>query len=187
MKTHAYLYVIEVVEDGASYPGLLGIGWDNDSMVVINFKKRVMTFENQDVRVIVPMDPQEGRRYIEPVKDEVGRSLDHTYNISEDYIHPTIDGELGWCSTSSTSFESNDALENWQNRLHEVSFRKCGLITQSLRHVMTETVELPIYEGLPGLLEFFQEFEEKVFEPQRILDLDVALKATPVRWWATHK
>ena len=52
---------------------------------------------------------------------------------------------------------------------------------------MTETVEFPIYEGLPGLSDFFQEFEEKVFEPQRILALDVALKATPDRWWATHK
>ena len=33
-----------------------------------------MTFENHDVRVIVPMDPQEGRRYIEPIRDEAGRS-----------------------------------------------------------------------------------------------------------------
>ena len=111
---------------------LQGIGWANDSMEVINFKKQVMTFENQDVKVITPMDPQEGRRYIEPVKDEVDRSWDHAYNISEDYIHPTVDGELGWCSTSSASSDSEDALENCQSRLHEVSFRKCGLITQSL-------------------------------------------------------
>ena len=39
-----------------------------------------MTFENQDVRVISPMDPQEGRRYIELVKDEVGKSWDHAYH-----------------------------------------------------------------------------------------------------------
>ena len=39
MKTHADFDVIEVVEDGGSYPALLGIGWDNDSMAVINFKK----------------------------------------------------------------------------------------------------------------------------------------------------
>ena len=61
------------------------------------------------------------------------------------------------------------------------------MITQSLRQVATETVEFPIYEGLSGLSEFFQEFEEKFFELQRILALDVALKATPARWWATHK
>ena len=39
MKTHAEFDVIEVFEDGGSYPTLLGIGWANYSMVVINFKK----------------------------------------------------------------------------------------------------------------------------------------------------
>ena len=57
LQTYADFDVIEVVEDGGSYPALLGIGWDNDSMAIINFKKRVMTFENQDVRFITPMDP----------------------------------------------------------------------------------------------------------------------------------
>ena len=109
------------------------------------------------------MDPQGGRRYIELVRDEVGRSWEHAYNISEDYIHPTIDGGLGWHSASSAFSDSDDALENWQNRLHEVSLRKCGLITQSLRRVATETVEFPIYEGLSGLSKFFQEFEGKFF------------------------
>ena len=113
-----------------------------------------MTFENQDVRVISPMDPQEGCRYIELVRYEAGRSQDHSYHISEDYIHPTIDGEIGWHGDSSVSSASNDALENWKNRLHEVSFRKCGLITRSLRQVATKILELPIYEGLPELSEF---------------------------------
>ena len=39
MKTHVDFDVIEVIEDGGSYPPLLGIGWANDSMAVINFKK----------------------------------------------------------------------------------------------------------------------------------------------------
>ena len=39
MKTCADFDVIEVVGDGGSYPALLGIGWANDSMAVINFKK----------------------------------------------------------------------------------------------------------------------------------------------------
>ena len=39
MRTHVDFDVIEVVEDGGSYPALIGIGWANDSMVVINFKK----------------------------------------------------------------------------------------------------------------------------------------------------
>ena len=57
MKTHADFDMIEFVGYGGSYPMLLGIGWANDSIVVINFKKSVMTFENQDVRVIAPIDP----------------------------------------------------------------------------------------------------------------------------------
>ena len=54
-----------------------------------------MTFENQDIQVIAPMDPNEGRQYIEPVRDEVVIGWDHVYNIFEDYIHPTTNGELG--------------------------------------------------------------------------------------------
>ena len=38
MKTRADFNVIEVVGDGGSYPVLLGIGWANDKMAVINFK-----------------------------------------------------------------------------------------------------------------------------------------------------
>ena len=82
MNTYVNFDVIEFVDSGGSYPTLLGIGWSNNSMVVINFKNRVMTFENHDIRVIAPMDPNEGIRYAEPVKDEVFREWDHTYNIS---------------------------------------------------------------------------------------------------------
>ena len=133
------------------------------------------------------MDPQEGRWYIEPIKDEDGRGWDHAYNIFEDYIHPTTEGKIIWCSASSASSDSDDALKNWQNWLHKVSFRNCGLITQSLCRVTTDIVELPIYEWLPELSKFLQEFEEKVFEPQRLLALEYVLKATPACWWEAHK
>ena len=111
------------------------------------------------------MDPNEGRRYIEPMKDEVVKGWDHAYNIYEDYIHPIVEGELRWRSANSVSSESDDALENWQNRMHEVSFRKCGLITQSLRHVLTEIVELPVYEGLLEMSAFLIVFEERLSAP----------------------
>ena len=39
MKTHADFDVIELVEHGGSYPKRLGIGWANDIIAVINFKK----------------------------------------------------------------------------------------------------------------------------------------------------
>ena len=73
MKTYTDFDIIELVDSGGSYPTLLGIGWDNDSMVVINFKKWIMTFANQDIKFIAPMDPQEGRQYVEPITDEDSR------------------------------------------------------------------------------------------------------------------
>ena len=52
---------------------------------------------------------------------------------------------------------------------------------------MTETVELPVYEGLPELSKFILEIEDKLSEPQWFLELEEALKATLARWWVTHK
>ena len=60
MKTYVDFDFIEVVEGGSSYPRLMGIGWANDSMAAIIFKKRVMTLENHGFKVIISMDPTEG-------------------------------------------------------------------------------------------------------------------------------
>ena len=68
MNNYVDFDVIEVVDGGGSYPVLLGIGWASDSLAVINFKRRVMNFENHDIWVIDPMDLNEGRRYVELVK-----------------------------------------------------------------------------------------------------------------------
>ena len=56
-KTYAHFDVIEIIHEGILYPTLLGIGLDNENIAVINFKKRVMNFENRDIRVIAPLDP----------------------------------------------------------------------------------------------------------------------------------
>ena len=91
--------VIEIFDEGGSYPILLEIGWDDDSLAMINFKQHVMTFENRNIRFIAPTDPSEGRRNVEPVKEEVVGGWDHVYNISKEI-------------SSSTSLDSDDALEN---------------------------------------------------------------------------
>ena len=96
MRTYVDFDVIKIVGEGSLYPTLLGIGWANDILVVINFKKCVVNFENYDIRVIASMDPSEGRRYVEPIKEEVIGVWDHVYNISEDYVHPIADRDLGW-------------------------------------------------------------------------------------------
>ena len=49
--------VIEIIGDNRPYPALLGIDWAFNNMVVINLKKRQMTFEDKQIRVIAPLDP----------------------------------------------------------------------------------------------------------------------------------
>ena len=71
--------------------------------------------------------------------------------------------------------------------MHEVSLRKCGLITHSLCHVATDIIELSIYKGLQELCRFLEEFEEKVSNPHRLLALGEALEATPAHWWEVRK
>ena len=64
---------------------------------------------------------------------------------------------------------------------------KCARITKSVRWVGIQVCDLPTYEGLSNLESFLIEFEEKVYKPQCQLAMDVALKATPARWWVVHK
>ena len=88
-----------------------------------------------------------------------GNYLDHIYNImssQDDYINPIVDGKLSWRSVRSCTSDSDEALENWQNRMHEVSVRRCTRITQFVQWVGTEESKLPTYKGLPNLVSFLQ-------------------------------
>jgi hypothetical protein len=105
----------------------------------------------------------------------------------DDYVNPTTDGVLSWRSISSCTSDSEEALENWQQRLHEVSTRKCAQITHALRWIGTEVCDPPRYDGLTDVAYFIREFELKISYQQILLALDVALKVTPTRWWVAHK
>ena len=59
---------------------LLGLDWAIDMGGIINLKKGSMVFENNDTRIIVPLDPTEGERYTKPVRDE--EDVDHIYNLT---------------------------------------------------------------------------------------------------------
>ena len=99
------------------------------------------------------------------------------YNTSRNEHRVTIGKKYKWIHSEVTITSTRISI----NRELESLF-----ITQSLRRVETETIKFPIYEGMLELSELFQEFEEKLFEPQRVLALSVSLKATPTRWWVTH-
>ena len=127
-----------------------------------------MSFEYLEIRVVTPFDPLEGHRYVEPVNNEgQGDHLDHIYNIMssrDDYINPKTNGKLSWRSVISGRFDSGEALENWQDRMHEIYMRRCVRITRSVGWVGGEARELPTYEGFLNLAYFLEEFEANVIE-----------------------
>ena len=71
-------------------------------------------------------------------------------------------------------------MENWKNRLHKVSMKRCARTTRSVRWVENELRELPTYEGLPNLATFLNEFEGLVMESPLLSVLDHAIKILPI-------
>jgi hypothetical protein len=98
-----------------------------------------------------------------------------------------MDGNLSWRSDSASSLDSEEALENWQNKMYEVSTWRCAILTREVRWIEIEVSNLPTFDVLNHLEAFLLEFEEIVPVQQWLLALDEALKSTPIRWWGTHK
>jgi hypothetical protein len=71
--------------------------------------------------------------------------------------------------------------------MYEVSTRRCARLTREVRWIDTTVSNLPTFDGLNPLETFLSDFEESVPMQQRLLAMDEALKATPTRWWGTHK
>ena len=80
VRTFANFEVTEIVDDICPYPALLGIDWVFNNSIVVNLKKILMMFEGDDLRVISPLDPDEGQRYTEPIREE-----DRTYELENIY------------------------------------------------------------------------------------------------------
>jgi hypothetical protein len=53
--------VIEIVDDSCPYLALLGIDWAFNNSTIVDLKKRRMMFEGDGLRVIAPLDPNEGQ------------------------------------------------------------------------------------------------------------------------------
>ena len=70
LHTFADFEVINIVDDMNPYPTLLAIDWAIENQTIINFKKRILSFEDEEMRVVSPFDPFEGQRYIEAVYND---------------------------------------------------------------------------------------------------------------------
>jgi hypothetical protein len=66
LRTMEDFEVIEIVDGTTPYLKLLGMDWEFEKNSIINLKKRKMTFELGEYRIIAPLEPSEGKRLVEP-------------------------------------------------------------------------------------------------------------------------
>ena len=71
--------------------------------------------------------------------------------------------------------------------MHELLGRRCTHLTKSLHWIDTEVSQVPIFDGLSNFEYFLKEYEVQIPSSKRLQALDVALRATPARWWVAHK
>ena len=81
---------------------------------------------------------------------------------------------------SSWDGDSEQALEDWRNHMHEVSTHRCAYMMKSLLQIGAEVCEFPIFDGIKDLDTFICDYQEQVPERDRLKALDVAMKATPM-------
>ena len=75
--------VIEIIDDNTPYPVLLGIDWAFDNQVIINLKKKTMSFEGNGIQVIGLLDLALGPRYIELITaKEEACNIDTVYQLT---------------------------------------------------------------------------------------------------------
>jgi hypothetical protein len=114
VRTKVDFEFIEIVDGTTPYPALLGLDWAFDNQTITNLKTIKMTFQSRDYRVIAPLDPLEGERFVEPTcldLEEIGQ-LYRTTACEEDYVNPTADEVLNWRSITSCTTDSDTGLEN---------------------------------------------------------------------------
>lgn len=95
--------VIGIMGDKDPYLVLLGIEWEYDNYAIIYLKRDTVTFEANGIKVVQPLDPCLGPRYIEPVDHNMeSDALDKLYIVTTgrrpNYINPTANGLVSWRS-----------------------------------------------------------------------------------------
>ena len=58
--TFSIFEVIDIVDDTTPYPALLGIDWEMENPKIINFKRRILSFEDDEMRVVTALNILEG-------------------------------------------------------------------------------------------------------------------------------
>ena len=65
---------------------------------------------------------------------------------------------------SSCTSDFDEELKRWKNQLHEVAMLSYNMMTQLLRSVSSEVINLPTYDGQNDIDIFLDAFEREVLE-----------------------
>jgi hypothetical protein len=71
VNTVADFEVIEIMGGKDPYPSLLGIHWSYENYAMIDLKKETMTFQEDGIKVVQPLDPYVGSRYTDPIDNNI--------------------------------------------------------------------------------------------------------------------
>jgi hypothetical protein len=139
---------------------------------VIDLNKDTMTFEEDRIKLVQPLDLYVGLRYTEPMENDIEEEdLDQLYTVTtgtrKDYINPTANGLVSWRSIQSTNKDSELAFDSWKQGSYEIFSIRCTTIREN-RCIGTEAREHLRYDGTSGLDSFLHIIEETVVEDQRI-------------------
>ena len=56
LRSFADFDTINIVDDTNPYPMVLGIDWEMGNQTIIKFKRRILSFEDDEMRVVAPFD-----------------------------------------------------------------------------------------------------------------------------------
>jgi hypothetical protein len=101
-------------------------------------------------------------------------------------VNTIVDGVLSWRSINYDMLDYDTGVENWKQRFHEVSTRRCSRVTCGVRCSGTEVIQFSKFTEEDNLENFLIEFESEVLDSQILLVLDIALRVTPTQWWGAH-
>lgn len=102
-------------------------------------------------------------------------------------MNPTGDRRISWERDSSCTSDSDEEIERWQNRPHEVTTINCNMMVRSLRRVTIKAREIPIDGGAMKVQEIVDRCETTSLEQKQQGAQIVALGATTAQGWNTHQ
>ena len=66
-KMYSYFEVIHIFDGTNLYLYILVIDWSIENHTINKFKNHIMSFQDPEMRLVEPLNPMEGQRYVEPV------------------------------------------------------------------------------------------------------------------------